>query len=1214
MPVITNNYPYYDDYDPLDGYHRILFKPGVAVQARELTQLQTILQNQINKLGDRVVDDGVVLTGAVVNEKPLARSVRLQSTFNGSAINVNDFLGKYVGGRSSNVVGKVEAVFAADDPETGDPPTIIIDWKQTGNNGRAKSGIFQSAEVIYFYDTINAAVNAHITSSALGANTTSNVIISTTGSIEAYSKTVTLNSAVTTIKPGDYVFNNSLLINDYDTELYVSKVISSIELELNKPAPAAVSSDTILFIRESTQKALYLTATPGVFYKNGFFVQSGNLTLTADKYNAFPYKGVGLDVNFEVIDYIDDPNLLDPAVGSTNYYAPGADRLKANVSLVSVDLTANLLPDRQLYDNFIPIKNYTGEFVFDVNRVSYDSGLSKELSERTYLESGNYTVSRIGYSSNFVSNNTSVNFTTKGGVYFIGGNLVKVNPQTFTIQKGRSTKRVTQTDIGTKYAFYSMVYAPKGGLVDPADIGSYANLEIHTTVTPSSTSTKIGHAIFKNLEYDSGTGLSKLYRLYLHNLNNMTDSFANARCFINKTGGSYSSPAFQANIITAGPGPLLSNNATLFGSKTSSLFPLPNPRISSVLANTFSYAYRTTFENTSFTSGVGTITLSNTNETWYGGTGTISSTTLITNYTAVSKSTNSAYINGQFIDLAASGTTVSVDGTGKVLTVTLPGANFTGSADVLATIEVDGQLSDVTFRSKTKVGNTFANVNIQAVNTYYSLLKSDVYKINKAWVLPQNNAYVGAWSSSQNYYIGNVVSFANAVYRVNVSHSSAAVYPNASSNFTSITADTISKYVLDNGQRDSYYDHGRVLYNNTNPAGNVVVLFDYFSHSGTGPIVKNSYDSAGLSYENIPIYITEGGSFAPLTDYIDFRPRRTDDVSTYTFAQAIMPTAIGTVETDLYYYLPRTDIFTLDKYGKIKVIQGSAEASAPVPVTKLNDKEEILLGTVFVQPYTMSKNEILINLVNRKRYTMVDIGRLESRINTLSNLVGRLLYGNNIADVITDDDGTAYDVKSYFVEDFSNGYKYADISHPDYSVTYEQLFKAIGPLLSPDTIMFNLDSATVDHHGTSNVVTMLSTEEAFINNLDATADGPVTINPFELASLQGRLIITPQSSPLVNQVLTASKSAESVLAGSNKSSSLTYGSLGAATENLSTGVTSVLNSASGTETDAIAFKNNLDAATKSDFNATTFLGNDNKPTVRIVYTRGEELYVNLREV
>ena len=39
--------PYYDDFDTNDNYHRVLFRPGFAVQARELTQLQSILQNQI---------------------------------------------------------------------------------------------------------------------------------------------------------------------------------------------------------------------------------------------------------------------------------------------------------------------------------------------------------------------------------------------------------------------------------------------------------------------------------------------------------------------------------------------------------------------------------------------------------------------------------------------------------------------------------------------------------------------------------------------------------------------------------------------------------------------------------------------------------------------------------------------------------------------------------------------------------------------------------------------------------------------------------------------------------------------------------------------------------------------------------------------------------------------------------------------------------------
>jgi hypothetical protein len=45
MPINTDLSlaPYYDDFDPEKQYHRILFKPGYAVQARELTQLQSIL-------------------------------------------------------------------------------------------------------------------------------------------------------------------------------------------------------------------------------------------------------------------------------------------------------------------------------------------------------------------------------------------------------------------------------------------------------------------------------------------------------------------------------------------------------------------------------------------------------------------------------------------------------------------------------------------------------------------------------------------------------------------------------------------------------------------------------------------------------------------------------------------------------------------------------------------------------------------------------------------------------------------------------------------------------------------------------------------------------------------------------------------------------------------------------------------------------------------
>ena len=44
--------PYFDDYDEDKKFHKVLFRPSVPVQARELTQSQTILQNQIERFGD----------------------------------------------------------------------------------------------------------------------------------------------------------------------------------------------------------------------------------------------------------------------------------------------------------------------------------------------------------------------------------------------------------------------------------------------------------------------------------------------------------------------------------------------------------------------------------------------------------------------------------------------------------------------------------------------------------------------------------------------------------------------------------------------------------------------------------------------------------------------------------------------------------------------------------------------------------------------------------------------------------------------------------------------------------------------------------------------------------------------------------------------------------------------------------------------------------
>ena len=53
--------PYYDDFDSQKNYYKVLFKPGVTVQARELTTLQSILQDQIEKFGSSFYANGGIV-------------------------------------------------------------------------------------------------------------------------------------------------------------------------------------------------------------------------------------------------------------------------------------------------------------------------------------------------------------------------------------------------------------------------------------------------------------------------------------------------------------------------------------------------------------------------------------------------------------------------------------------------------------------------------------------------------------------------------------------------------------------------------------------------------------------------------------------------------------------------------------------------------------------------------------------------------------------------------------------------------------------------------------------------------------------------------------------------------------------------------------------------------------------------------------------------
>ena len=78
--------PYYDDFNKADNFSRVLFRPGFAVQARELTTLQSILQDQIESHGKHLFKEGTVVIPGQASYSRAYTTLRLDTTFGGEDV------------------------------------------------------------------------------------------------------------------------------------------------------------------------------------------------------------------------------------------------------------------------------------------------------------------------------------------------------------------------------------------------------------------------------------------------------------------------------------------------------------------------------------------------------------------------------------------------------------------------------------------------------------------------------------------------------------------------------------------------------------------------------------------------------------------------------------------------------------------------------------------------------------------------------------------------------------------------------------------------------------------------------------------------------------------------------------------------------------------------------------------------------------------------
>ena len=151
-----NQSPYFDDFDETKNYHKVLFKPSVALQARELTQLQTILQHQIERFGDNILIEGTIVQGGnFVEEARLPYAKIRDIAFNTSGGEVSTDVALYTDMKAIGLTTNVEGIIIATDfgleSQTPDLNTIFVRYTKTSIVANTNVLTFSNTEEIQLY-------------------------------------------------------------------------------------------------------------------------------------------------------------------------------------------------------------------------------------------------------------------------------------------------------------------------------------------------------------------------------------------------------------------------------------------------------------------------------------------------------------------------------------------------------------------------------------------------------------------------------------------------------------------------------------------------------------------------------------------------------------------------------------------------------------------------------------------------------------------------------------------------------------------------------------------------------------------------------------------------------------------------------------------------------------------------------------------------------
>lgn len=311
---------------------------------------------------------------------------------------------------------------------------------------------------------------------------------------------------------------------------------------------------------------------------------------------------------------------------------------------------------------------------------------------------------------------------------------------------------------------------------------------------------------------------------------------------------------------------------------------------------------------------------------------------------------------------------------------------------------------------------------------------------------------------------------------------------------------------VDTGQRDNYYDWGRIVAINGASAnsytGPYSVTLTKYVHSGFGPIIVNSYPN----YKEIPSYYSQStGELIYLRDVVDFRPYKD---SSGSLTGCDIPSDNSLAQISYNHYLPRTDKIVLTRDRQFKVLQGTPSLDALPPA---DDSDSMTLYSIMLNPFTYTADDVNIRYVENKRYTMRDIGKLEKRIDNLEYYTSLSIMEQEAKNTpIYDEDGFDRPKLGILVDTFK-GHNIGDVLDPYYacSIDYEksQLRPRFKNIAEPAYILLNQSGLTT----TQDEILMASwsTEEACV--VQTIVTDSVNVNDTGVFNALGKLKMSPST-------------------------------------------------------------------------------------------------------